>query len=65
MFEGALAATRKCARDFDWEATVGNMIYVWTGLTEAIGLDAYGAHPCSDGGFQYAEPLKLRAHARD
>ena len=37
-FEGALSATRKCATEFDWDATVGKMIYVRTGLTEAIGL---------------------------
>ncbi len=66
-FEGALAATRKCAVDFDWDATVGNMIYVWTGLTEAIGLTYYGApgiHVPADVGFQYAEPPENCAHMR-
>lgn len=64
-FEGALAATRKCAADFDWDATVGNMIYVWTGLTEAIGLTYYGVpgiHVPEDVGFQYREPPENRAH---
>ncbi|MBM3289095.1 MAG: hypothetical protein FJY92_02995 [Candidatus Hydrogenedentes bacterium] len=66
-FEGALEATRKCARDFEWDATVGNMIYVWTGLTEAIGLTYYGApgiHVPADVGFQYAEPPEHEAHMR-
>ena len=26
----AFAAARKCALDFDWDAVVGNMVYVWT-----------------------------------
>lgn len=66
-FEGALTATRKCAMDFDWDATVGNMIYVWTGLTEAIGLTYYGApgiHVPADVGFQYCEPAENEAHMR-
>jgi hypothetical protein len=40
-YEKAFAAVRKCAADFDWDAVVGNMVYVWTGLTEAIGLRYY------------------------
>src|SRR5512136_3268457 len=40
-FEKAFAAARKCAADFDWDAVVGNMVYVWTGLTEAQGTDYY------------------------
>lgn len=66
-FEGALMATRKCAMEFDWDATVGNMIYVWTGLTEAIGLTYYGApgiHVPADVGFQYREPAEDNAHMR-
>ena len=34
----AFDAARKCAADFDWDAVVGNMVYVWTALTQAIGL---------------------------
>ena len=41
-FEKAFEAARKCAADFDWDAVVGNMVYVWTGLTQAIGLTYYG-----------------------
>jgi len=58
-YEKAFAAARKCAADFDWDAVVGNMVYVWTGLTEAIGLRYYavpGVHIPPDTGFQYLEP---------
>jgi hypothetical protein len=55
----AFAAARKCAADFDWDAVVSNMIYVWTGLTQAIGLKYYGVPGFDvppDVGFQYREP---------
>ena len=55
----AFEATRKCAAEFDWDATVGNMVYVWTGLTQAIGLKYYatpGIDIPADVGFQYKEP---------
>ncbi len=58
-FEFGLEAVRRCAADFDWDAVVGNMVYVWTGLTEAIGLRYYGAPGLAipaDVGFQYLEP---------
>ena len=55
----AFEAICACARDFDWDATVANMVYVWTGLTQAIGLKYYGIpglHIPEDTGFQYREP---------
>ena len=58
-YEKAFDAARKCAADFDWDAVVGNMVYVWTGLTQAIGLNYYGVpgiHIPADTGFQYIEP---------
>lgn len=61
----ALAAARHCATEFDWDATVGNMIYVWTGLTEAIGLHYYaapGIHIPADVGFQYREPPENKSN---
>ena len=64
-YENALAATRQCAMDFDWDATVGNMTYVWTGLTQAIGLKYYGTpglNVPADVGFQYLEPSGGKAH---
>jgi len=63
-FNKAFAAVRKCAVDFDWDAVVSNMVYVWTGLTQAIGLKYYGVPGIdipSDTGFQYIEPPEEKA----
>jgi len=63
-FEKAFAAARKCAADFDWDAVVGNMVYVWTGLTQAIGMKYYavpGIDIPADIGFQYLEPPERKA----
>ena len=60
-YERAFIAARKCAADFDWDAVVGNMVYVWTGLTQAIGLKYYGVPGIdvpADTGFQYREPAE-------
>ena len=35
----AFEAVLKCAADFDWDATVGNMVYVWTGLVDSVKID--------------------------
>jgi hypothetical protein len=62
--EKAFTAARKCAADFDWDAVVGNMVYVWTGLTQAIGLKYYavpGIDIQPDVGFQYLEPKEENA----
>ena len=58
-FHRAFDAARKCAADFDWDAVVGNMVYGWSGLTQAIGLKYYavpGIDLPPDTGFQYIEP---------
>jgi hypothetical protein len=63
-YEKAFAAARKCAADFDWDAVVSNMVYVWTGLTQAIGLKYYGVPGIDippDTGFQYLEPPEEKA----
>lgn len=63
-YEKAFIAARKCAADFDWDAVVGNMVYVWTGLTQAIGLKYYGVPGIEvppDTGFQYREPPEEEA----
>ena len=64
-FDKAFEAARKCAADFDWDGVVGNMVYVWTGLTQAIGLTYYGVPGVDlepDNGFQYREPPEHEAH---
>ena len=58
-YHQAFAAAKKCAADFDWDAIVPNMVYVWTGLAQALGLKYYGIpgiHFGADTGFQYREP---------
>jgi uroporphyrinogen-III decarboxylase len=63
-YELAFEAARRCAADFDWDAVVANMVYVWTGLTQAIGLKYYaipGIHISRDTGFQYREPEEEHA----
>lgn len=63
-YENAFAAARRCAADFDWDAVAGNMVYVWTGLSQAVGLKYYavpGIDVPSDVGFQYREPPENEA----
>jgi len=63
-YEKAFAAARKCAADFDWDAVVGNMVYGWAGLTQAIGIKYYavpGIDIGADVGFQYREPSEEEA----
>ena len=66
-YEKAFEAARRCAAHFDWDAVVSSMVYVWTGLTEALGLKYY-AVPGLDldpmVGFQYREPPEERAFMR-
>jgi len=63
-YEKAFAAARKCAADFDWDAVVCNMVYGWSGLTQAIGLKYYavpGVDLPPETGFQYLEPPEENA----
>lgn len=63
----AFEAACKCASDFDWDAVVANMVYVWTGLTQAIGLKYYGVPGIGvapDTGFQYLEPPEDQSFMR-
>jgi uroporphyrinogen-III decarboxylase len=63
----ALEAVRRCARDFDWDALVPNMIATWTGMLQAIGLRYYaipGIDLPPDVGHQYREPPPDQAYMR-
>jgi len=64
----AFEAAVKCARDFDWDAIVPNMVYVWTGLAQAAGLRYYGI-PGIDiphtTGFNFIEPPEDQAFMRE
>jgi len=58
-YRKAFEAARRCACEFDWDAVVANMVYVWTGLVQALGLRYYavpGVDIGPDVGFQYIEP---------
>ena len=58
-YRKAFDAVIRCCSDFEWDAVVPNMVYVWTGLTQAIGLRYYGVPGIdvgADVGFQYREP---------
>lgn len=66
-YRKAFEAVLKCARDFDWDAMVPNMVYVWTGLTQALGLKYYatpGIEIPPDCAFQYLEPSEEKAYMR-
>jgi len=55
----AFEAVIRCCRDYDWDAAVPNMVYVWTGLAQAAGLRYYaipGIDVDEHTGFQYREP---------
>jgi len=63
----AFEAALRCAKDFDWDAVVPNMIYVWTGLAQAVGLRYYGIPGIGiphDVGFNYIEPPEDQAFMR-
>lgn len=66
-FQKAFDAVLRCAADFDWDAVVPNMVFVWTGLTTAIGLNYYvvpGINSPADKPFQYLEPPETGAFMR-
>lgn len=63
----AFEAAVKCAKDFDWDAVVANMVYVWTGLAQAAGLRYYGIPGIGiphTTGFNFIEPPEDQAFMR-
>lgn len=63
-YQQAFDAVLRTAKDFEWDAMVPNMVWVWTGLTQALGLKYYaipGLHIPADTGFQYHEPPEEQA----
>lgn len=64
----AFDAALRCARDFDWDAVVPNMVASWTGMAQAAGLRYYaipGIHIRPDVGFNYVEPPEDQAFMRE
>jgi uroporphyrinogen-III decarboxylase len=63
----AFEAALKTAKDFGWDAVVPNMVYVWTGLAQAVGLRYYGIPGMGiphTTGFNYIEPSEDQAFMR-
>jgi len=55
----AFEAVRRCARDFDWDAVVPNMVYLWGVIPQLLGTRYYavpGVGLDGGSGFQYLEP---------
>lgn len=66
-YQKAFEAAQKTAKDFGWDAVVPNMVYVWTGLTQAVGLRYYGIPGIGiphTTGFNYIEPAEDQAFMR-
>ncbi len=58
-YELAFEAARTCAKSFDWDAVVPNMVYVWGVIPQLLGSRYYaipGVGISPDTGFQYLEP---------
>ena len=67
-FPQCFDATCRTLADFDWDAAPGSMVYVWTGLTQALGLKYYGIPGIDfspDTAFQYIEPPEGHAFMRE
>lgn len=66
-YNKAFEAVIKTAKDFQWDAIVPNMVYVWTGLAQAVGLRYYGIPGIGiphTTGFNYIEPPEDQAWMR-
>lgn len=64
----AFDAVIKTGQAFGWDAMVCNMVWVWTGLTQAIGLKYYGIPGIGiphNTGFNYIEPPEDQAFMRE
>ena len=63
----AFEAAARCATDFDWDAVVANMVYVWGTIPQVLGsryLGIPGVGLDRDTGFQYLEPPEDKAWMR-
>ena len=66
-YRKAFAAVLQCAREFDWDAIVPNMVAAWTGMAQAAGLRYYaipGIDVPHDVAFNYIEPPEDQAFMR-
>ena len=64
----AFEAIIQCCRDYDWDATVPNMVYVWSGVVQSAAIKYYalpGVQIPPNTGFQYIEPPEDEAFLRE
>ncbi|GHT23093.1 uroporphyrinogen decarboxylase [Planctomycetales bacterium] len=64
----AFEAIIKCCKDFDWDATPANMVYIWSGVVQAAGIKYYalpGVQIPPTTAFQYLEPPEEEAYLRE
>ncbi len=64
----AFEAIIKCCKDFDWDATPANMVYVWSGFVQSAGIKYYampGVQIPPTTAFQYLEPPEEDANMRE
>jgi uroporphyrinogen-III decarboxylase len=67
-YDKAFEAAILTAKGFDWDAIVANMVYVWTGLAQAVGLRYYGIPGIGiphTSGFNYIEPSEDKAFMKE
>lgn len=67
-YNKAFDAVIATAKGYDWDAVVPNMVWVWTGLTQALGLKYYGIPGIGiphTVGFNYIEPSEDQAFMRE
>ncbi|MCL1910193.1 MAG: hypothetical protein FWG05_04585 [Kiritimatiellaeota bacterium] len=63
----AFEAMIQCCKDYDWDAVPANMVYVWTGISDAASIRYYGVPGVNvppNRGFQYLEPPEEQSFMR-
>jgi uroporphyrinogen-III decarboxylase len=63
-YRKAFEAVIRCARDYPWDAAVPNMVAMWAGVAQALGLNYFGVPGIDldpDVCFQYREPSEQNA----
>jgi methoxylated aromatic compound---corrinoid protein Co-methyltransferase len=63
-YRRAFEAVIRCSKDYAWDAAVPNMVAMWAGVPQAIGLNYFGIPGVDlepDVCFQYREPAEDRA----
>jgi uroporphyrinogen-III decarboxylase len=66
-YELIFKAARKCMADFDWDATIGNLIYNYAGVIKAMGWNSFafpGIELPVEATAQYLEPPEEKAYMK-